>query len=58
VSGGIGTDFHTDFEIPAASRRRSRRSCPPGASDEDAGFVAQIVFTAPQGTRDPACATR
>jgi RND superfamily putative drug exporter len=54
VSGGAGTDFHTDFEIPGGESKKVQDILSSGASDEDAGFVAQIVFTAPQGTSDPA----
>jgi RND superfamily putative drug exporter len=53
VSGAIGTNFHTDFEIPGGESKKVQEILSIGASEEDAGFVAQIVFTAPQGITDP-----
>jgi RND superfamily putative drug exporter len=47
ISGGLGTDFHTDFEIPGGESKQVQDVLSSGASNEDAGFVAQIVFTAP-----------
>src|SRR5687767_5086644 len=53
ISGAIGTDYHTDFEIPGGESKQVQEILSRGASEEDAGFVAQIVFSAPTGTQAP-----
>ncbi len=54
VSGVIGSDFRTSFDFPASESKDVFDALERAGSEEDAGDVAQIVFTAPQGTQDPA----
>lgn len=54
VSGGIGTDYHTDFKLPDSDSKIVQDALQSQGDKEDAGWVAQIVFTAPNGTDDPA----
>jgi putative drug exporter of the RND superfamily len=54
ISGAIGTNFHTSFDLPDSESKAVLDALESSGNDEDAGDVAQIVFTAPQGTDDPA----
>jgi len=54
VSGAVGTDYRTDFNLPNSDSKLVQEALSNIGSGEDAGFIAQIVFTAPQGTDDPA----
>jgi RND superfamily putative drug exporter len=51
--GAIGTDYHTDFTLPDSEAKLVQDALSAGGSKEDAGFIAQIVFTSPDGTADP-----
>jgi RND superfamily putative drug exporter len=53
ISGAVGSDFHTSFDLPD-SESKEVQDVVTAVQPEDAGDVAQIVFTAPQGTDDPA----
>ena len=53
VSGVIGPDFHTSFDLPDGESKEVQTAVEKYLP-EDAGDNAQIVFTAPQGTDDPA----
>ena len=54
VGGALGTDYHTDFNQPDSESKLVQDAFENVGSKEDAGFPAQIVFTAPQGNTDPA----
>ena len=54
VSGAIGTNYHTDFNQPDSESKRVQTAVQEAGVKTDPGFTAQIVFTAPQGTDDPA----
>jgi RND superfamily putative drug exporter len=53
VSGAVGTGYSTSFDLPPSEARDVQDILTSGGSAEEAGDVAQIVFTAPQGTDDP-----
>ncbi len=53
VVGAIGTNYHTDFTLPDSEAKLVQDALKK-SSKEDAGFIAQIVFTSPNGTNDPA----
>jgi RND superfamily putative drug exporter len=54
LSAGIGTDYHTDFALPDSDSKVVQDALLAGADPEDGGWTAQIVFTSPNGTDDPA----
>ncbi len=54
ISAGVGTDYHTDFALPDSDSKVVQDTLLTGADPEDAGWTAQIVFTTPNGTDDPA----
>ena len=54
VGGALGTDYHTDFNQPDSESKLVQEAFENVGSTEDAGFPAQIVFTAEQGNTDPA----
>ncbi|MCX6519993.1 MAG: MMPL family transporter [Actinobacteria bacterium] len=54
VSGAVGTNFSTSFDLPESESKEVIDVLEAVGSDEDAGDIAQIVFTAEQGTDDPA----
>ena len=54
ISGAIGSNYHTDFNLPDSESKVVQDALESGGNKEDAGWTAQIVFTAPQGTDDPA----
>ena len=47
ASGAAGTNFHTSFDLPGGEAKEVQDILSAQVSEEDAGFVAQIVFTAP-----------
>ncbi|HQZ34854.1 MAG TPA: MMPL family transporter [Ilumatobacteraceae bacterium] len=53
VGGALGTDYHTDFNQPDSESKLVQEAFQNVGNKEDAGFPAQIVFTAPQGNTDP-----
>ena len=53
ASGAVGTDYREDFEMPNSESRRVQDAFESIGNDEDAGYTAQIVFTAEQGNNDP-----
>jgi RND superfamily putative drug exporter len=54
VGGAVGTNYHTDFNQPDSESKHVQDALQNAGNKADAGFPAQIVFTAPQGTDDPA----
>ncbi|MEO5900900.1 MAG: MMPL family transporter [Ilumatobacteraceae bacterium] len=54
VGGAAGTNYHTDFNQPDSESKSVQDALKAAGNQADAGFPAQIVFTAPQGTSDPA----
>ena len=54
ISGAIGTNYHTSFDLPDGESKQVLDALETSGNEEDAGDIAQIVFTAPQGTDDPA----
>jgi RND superfamily putative drug exporter len=54
VSGAIGTDYHTDFTQPDSESKQVQDAFTRAGDKTQNGQPAQIVFTAPQGTQDPA----
>ena len=54
VAGGIGSNYHTDFNLPNSDSKLVQDALENGGNKEDAGWTAQIVFTSPNGTDDPA----
>ncbi|MDO8390439.1 MAG: MMPL family transporter [Actinomycetota bacterium] len=54
VSSGLGTDYHTEFNMPNSESKLVQDAFNNIGNKEDAGFPAQIVFTAEQGNADPA----
>ncbi len=54
VGGAIGSDYHTDFNLPNSDSKVVQDALESGGNEEDAGWTAQIVFTSPNGTDDPA----
>jgi putative drug exporter of the RND superfamily len=54
LSGVVGTNYRTSFDLPDSESKVVVDTLTAGGLDEAAGDVAQIVFTAPQGTQDPA----
>ncbi|HNJ98188.1 MAG TPA: MMPL family transporter [Ilumatobacteraceae bacterium] len=54
VSSAVGTDYHTEFNMPNSESKQVQDAFNKIGSKEDAGFPAQIVFTAAQGNDDPA----
>lgn len=53
AGGALGTDYHTDFNQPDSESKLVQEAFQNVGNREDAGFPAQIVFTAPQGNTDP-----
>ena len=51
VSGAVGTDFHTQFQLPSGEAKDVFRQL-EAVSKEAAGFDAQIVVEAPKGVTD------
>ncbi len=54
ISSAVGTNFRTSFDLPDSESKEVVDTLEAGGLDEAAGDVAQIVFTAPQGTQDQA----
>ena len=54
VGGAIGSNYHTDFNLPNSDSKVVQDALESGGNKEDAGWTAQIVFTSPNGTDDPA----
>src|SRR4029078_3224725 len=54
VSGAIGTDYHTDFTQPDSESKQVQDAFNRAGDKTENVQPAQIVFTAPQGTQDPA----
>ena len=54
IGGAIGSDYHTDFALPDSDSKVVQDALLKGADPEDGGWTAQIVFTSPNGTEDPA----
>ena len=54
VSGSVGTNYRTSFDLPDSESKSVIDTLQAAQQDEAAGERAQIVFTAPQGTQDPA----
>ncbi len=52
ASGAVGTDFHTQMQLPSGEARDVFRLL-ESVSKEQAGFDAQIVIKAPGGVSDP-----
>jgi putative drug exporter of the RND superfamily len=57
ASAGIGTGFRTSFDLPDSESKAVVDVLKNVGGGETAGDIAQIVFTAPQGTQDPAVKT-
>ena len=53
AGGAIGTDYRTSFDLPDSESKAVVDTLQAIGNDEEAGDIAQIVFTAPQGTNDP-----
>jgi putative drug exporter of the RND superfamily len=53
VSGAVGTDYRTSFDLPDSETKAVVDTLESVGNAEEAGDIAQIVFTAPQGTDDP-----
>ena len=51
ASGAVGSDFHTEFELPSGEAR-DVFDLLRSVSDEQAGFDADIVFYAPNGVNN------
>jgi putative drug exporter of the RND superfamily len=51
ISGAVGTDFHTQFQLPNGEARDVFKQLET-VSKEAAGFDAQIVVQAPKGVND------
>src|SRR5215212_1960734 len=51
ISGAVGTDFHTQFQLPSGEAKDVFRQLET-VSKEAAGFDAQIVIEAPKGVAD------
>jgi RND superfamily putative drug exporter len=54
VSGAMGSDYRTSFTLPDSESKMVQEALQGIGNGEQAGMVAQIVFTAPQGTTDAA----
>jgi putative drug exporter of the RND superfamily len=54
ISGAIGTGYRTSFDLPDSESKAVIDILVAAGLDEAAGDVGQIVFTAPDGTDDPA----
>jgi RND superfamily putative drug exporter len=54
ISGAIGSDYRTSFTLPDSESKMVQETLQGIGNGEQAGMVAQIVFTATQGTTDPA----
>ncbi len=54
AAGSVGSDYRSGFDLPDTESLEVSETLKAVGSDEDAGDKAQIVFTAPQGTDDPA----
>ena len=54
IGGAAGTNYHTDFNLPNSDSKLVQDALESGGNKEDAGWTAQIVFTSPNGTDDPA----
>ena len=54
VSGAMGADYRSSFTLPDSESKMVQEALQGIGNGEQAGMVAQIVFTAPQGTADPA----
>ncbi len=54
ASGAMGTNFRSSFDLPESESKAVVDTLTAAGLVEAAGDVAQIVFTAPQGTDDPA----
>ena len=54
VGGAIGSNYHTDFNLPNSDSKVVQDALTKGGNKEDAGWTAQIVFTSPNGTAPPA----
>src|SRR5258706_15394753 len=54
IGGAIGSNYHTDFNLPNSDSKVVQDALESGGNKEDAGWTAQIVFTSPNGTDDSA----
>ena len=54
LSSATGTDYHTEFNMPNSESKLVQDAFNNIGNKEDAGFPAQLVFTASQGNTDPA----
>jgi uncharacterized membrane protein YdfJ with MMPL/SSD domain len=54
VGGAIGSNYHTDFNLPNSDSKVVQDALESGGNKEDAGWTAQIVFTSPDGTDNAA----
>ncbi len=57
LSSMIGTDYRSEFEMPNSESKRVQDAFSASGNEEDAGYAAQIVFTASQGANDPEVVT-
>jgi len=57
LSSTLGTNYHTEFGMPNTESKIVQDAFTKIGNKEDAGIQAAIVFTAPQGTDDPAIVT-
>jgi len=53
VGSTVGTDYREEFVMPSSESRRVEDVFKSIGSEEDAGYTAQIVFTAAQGVEHP-----
>ncbi len=54
AAGAVGTDFHTSFDLPNSESKTVQDALQGIGNGEQGGSISQIVFSAPQGTDDPA----
>jgi RND superfamily putative drug exporter len=54
ISGAVGSNYRTSFDPPESESKTVIDTLKAAQLDTAAGVRAQIVFTAPQGTQDPA----
>ena len=57
LSSAVGTDYRTEFNMPNSESKLVQDAFNDIGNEEDAGFPAQIVFSAAQGNTDPAVQT-
>jgi RND superfamily putative drug exporter len=54
LSSSFGTAYRSEFTMPNSESKRVQDAFSASGNQEDAGYAAQIVFTASQGVNDPA----